>query len=66
MNKKETSHFWNAVKYTSLLIFCVALVFFGIARAYEEIKLSGYGETVKALEYKNGVIIFFGYKIPVI
>lgn len=46
-------------------MFCIMLGFLGIAKAYENIRLIGFGEYRSAIEYKNGVLNIFDYKIEI-
>lgn len=48
-----------------VLVFCLGFGFFGIAKAYENIRLVAYGEYVNAIELKDGYLKFFDIEIKI-
>ena len=63
--KKETKIFLRTVKYTSLILFCLIIGFYGMAKSYENIRKIGFGEYRKAIEFEDGKINFFDFQIAV-
>lgn len=63
--KKNKKIFFRTVYLSSVIMFCIMLGFLGIAKAYENIRLIGFGEYRSAIEYKNGVLNIFDYKIEI-
>ena len=61
--KKETKIFLRTVKYTSLILFCLIIGFYGMAKSYETIRHIGFGEYRKAIEFEDGKILFFDFQI---
>ena len=61
--KRETKIFIRTVKYTSLILFCLIIGFYGMAKSYENIRKIGFGEYRKALEIEDGIFKFFDYQI---
>ena len=61
--KKETKIFLRTVKYTSLILFCLIIGFYGMAKSYENIRKIGFGEYRKAIEFEDGKILFFDFQI---
>ena len=50
---------------TSVIIGCVFLGFFGICRAYEKMRLIGFGEYRSALEIENEKVKIFDFEIDI-
>ena len=61
--KRETKIFIRTVKYTSLILFCLIIGFYGMAKSYENIRKIGFGEYRKAVEIEDGKLNFFDYQI---
>jgi len=61
--KKEIKLFFKSFYISSLILFCIIFSFYGMAKAYKNIRRIGFGEYRNAVEYKDGTIFFFDYKI---
>lgn len=61
--KRNIKIFFRTVKITSLILFCLSVGFFGIAKSYESIRQIGFGEYRRAVEIENGTLKFFDYEI---
>lgn len=61
MNK--TKVFLRSFYISSVIIFCICFGFLGIAKAYENIRLIGFGEYRKAVEYEEGTLRIFDFEI---
>ncbi len=57
--KRKTRLFLKSFYLSSVVAFCLLLGIFGITKAYEGIRLIGYGEHRKAIAYSDGVLYFF-------
>ena len=60
---KNLKTFIRTVYLSSTIIFCLIIGFYGISKAYENIRLIGFGEYRKAIEFKEDEILIFDYKI---
>ncbi len=60
--KKKVILFLRTVYLTSVIIFCLVLGFYGICKAYEGIRLVGFGEYRKAIEIDGEEINIFDFK----
>lgn len=61
--KKSTRLFFRSFFISSTVVFCLILGFFGITKAYEGIRLIGFGEYRNAIEIENGNIKFFDFTL---
>lgn len=61
--KKSTKIFFRTVYITSVIIVCLFIGIYGVFKAYEGIRLVGFGEYRKAVEKENDKIIVFDYEI---
>ena len=59
----KNSLFLRSFLISFVLISCVVFGFFGIAKAYKNIRLVAYGEYVNAIELKDGYLKIFDMKI---
>ncbi|MGI6279093.1 MAG: hypothetical protein ACOYJS_00860 [Acutalibacteraceae bacterium] len=50
---------------SSVIVFCLLFGFFGIKKAYENIRLIGFGEYRSAIEYKDGELKLFDFVIKI-
>lgn len=48
-----------------VVVFCIGVGFFGVAKAYENIRLVAFGEYRKAIEIKENKIMIFDYEIKI-
>lgn len=55
--------FLRTVYLTSVIIICLFVGIFGICKAYEGIRLVGFGEYRRAVEMDGEKIVFFDYEI---
>ncbi len=60
MNKKI---FLRSLTVSFIIVFNIMLLVLGICKAYENIRLIGYGEYVSAVEIGSGYIRVLDYKI---
>ena len=57
--KRSTRLFFRSFFISSVVVFCLILGFFGITKAYEGIRLVGFGEYRSAIEIdERGIKIF--------
>ena len=57
--KRSTRLFFRSFFISSVVVFCLILGFFGITKAYEGIRLVGFGEYCSAIEIdESGIKIF--------
>lgn len=61
--KRNTRLFFRSFYVSSVVVFCMSLGFFGITKAYEGIRLVGFGEYRKAIEIGDSSIKIFDYII---
>ena len=61
--KRSVKIYIRTVRYSSLVIICLMMAFFGMAKAYENIRLVAYGEYRNAIEIDKDGITFFDYEI---
>ena len=48
-----------------VVVFCIGVGFFGVAEAYENIRLVAFGEYRRAIEIKEDKIMIFDYEIKI-
>ena len=60
--KKKVILFLRTVYLTSVIIFCLVLGFYGICKAYEGIRLVGFGEYRNAIEIDGEEINILDFK----
>lgn len=63
MKKRSFKIYIRTVKYCSLILFCLGIAFFGTAKAYENIRKTGFGEYRSAIEIGEDVIKIFDFEI---
>lgn len=59
--KRSTKLFFRSFYISSVVVFCLLLGIFGITKAYEGIRLVGFGEYRNAIEIDNGNIKIFDF-----
>lgn len=59
--KRSTKLFFKSFYISSVVVFCMLLGIFGITKAYEGIRLVGFGEYRNAIEIENGNIKIFDF-----
>jgi len=60
--KKSTRLFFKSWFLSSVIVLCLCIAFFGTTKAYEGIRLIGYGEKRRAIEItENGIRFFDGF-----
>ena len=55
--------YFKTVYISSVVIFCLLFGFIGIAKAYENIRLVGFGEYRSAIEIEDGKLKIFDMEI---
>lgn len=55
--------YFKTLYISSVLIFCLLFGFIGIAKAYENIRLVGFGEYRSAIEIEDGKLKIFDMEI---
>lgn len=55
--------YFKTLYISSVLIFCLLFGFIGIAKAYENIRLVGFGEYRNAIEIEDGKLKIFDMEI---
>ena len=48
-----------------IIFFCIFIAFIGSTKAYENIRLIGFGEHCSAIEYENGTLKIFDFELKV-
>lgn len=61
--KRSTKLFLKSWYLSSVILLCLVLGVFGIIKAYEGIRLVGYGEYRNAIEIDNGEIKIFDFNL---
>lgn len=61
--KREVRLFLRSFKISAVIVFCALLGILGVAKAYKNIRLIGFGEYREAIEIKNGTIKIFDFEI---
>ena len=61
--KRKAKLFFRSFFISSIIVFNIIFGFSGISKAYEQIRLIGFGEYRKAIEIKDNKILFFDYEI---
>ncbi len=61
--KKQLKIFFRSFLISSIIVFNIIFGFFGISKAYENIRLIGFGEYRKAIEIENGKLLVFDFEI---
>lgn len=64
--KRKYKLFFKSWYLSSVIVFCLLFGILGIFKAYENIRLIGFGEYRKAVEYEDGVLRFFDTEIEII
>ncbi len=59
--KRSTKLFLRSFYISSVIVFCLTLGILGITKAYEGIRLVGFGEYRNAVEIENGSIKIFDF-----
>ncbi len=62
MNRK-TKLFFRSFIISSVVVSLIGFGFFGITKAYEGIRLIGFGENRSAVFYNDGTLYLFDYKL---
>lgn len=57
--KSHIKIFYRSALISSVIIFSIIFGFIGISKAYESIRLIGFGEYRKAVEIEDGKLLFF-------
>lgn len=63
--KIKTKIYFRSLIISSILVFNLIFGIFCISKAYENIRLIGFGETRKAIEIKDGKLWFFDFEIEI-
>ena len=63
--KKRTKIFFRSFIISLVIVFNIIFGFLGISKAYEQIRLIGFGEERKAIELKDGELLFFDFKLRI-
>ncbi len=63
--KKSTKRFFRSFFISSVVIFCLAIGILGIVKAYEGIRLIGFGEHRSAVEFDRGELKIFDFTIMI-
>lgn len=59
--KRSTKLFFRSFYISSVVVFCLLLGIFGMTKAYEGIRLVGFGEYRNAIEIENDNIKIFDF-----
>ncbi len=62
---KNFKLFFKSFYVTSIVITCVLIAVLGSFKAYENIRLIGFGEYRNAVEYENGKLSIFDFEINI-
>lgn len=61
--KRQIKIFFRSFFVSSIIVFNIIFAFLSISKAYENIRLIGFGEYRKAVEIKDGKLLFFDLEI---
>ena len=61
--KRSVKLFFKSFFISSTLVFCLCFGILGTMKAYEQIRLIGFGEYRNAIEIENGNIKFFDFTL---
>ncbi len=61
--KRSTKLFFRSFLISSIVALCMVYGLLGITKAYEGIRLIGFGENRDAIFYNDGTLYLFDYKI---
>lgn len=61
--KRQTKTFFRSFRITLILLTCTLTFLIGIASAYKNIRLIGFGEYRNAVEIENGNLKIFDFEI---
>lgn len=61
--KKQTKVFLRTFCISSVILSCLIFGFIGVSKAYENIRLIGFGEYRTAIEYEEGKLKFFDFEV---
>ena len=61
--KRSTKLFLRSFYISSVVVFCLIIGVLGISKAYEGIRLVGFGEYRNAVEIENGDIKIFDFTL---
>lgn len=61
--KNKIKIFLKTLYLSGVIVFCFILGFSGICKAYENIRLIGFGEYRNAIEISDGTLKFFDYEL---
>lgn len=64
--KRKYKLFFKSWYLSSVIVFCLLFGVLGIFKAYENIRLIGFGEYRRAIEYNDGVLKVFDIEIELI
>lgn len=62
---KNLKTFFRTIYISSVVLTCLFTGFYGISKAYENIRLIGFGEYRKAIEINSEEIKIFDYEINI-
>lgn len=63
--KRSVKLFFKSFFISSTLVFCLCFGILGTMKAYEQIRLIGFGEYRHAVEFEDGVLKFFDVEIEI-
>ncbi len=63
--KRKTKVFLRTFCISSVILSCFIFGFIGISKAYENIRLIGFGEYRTAIDYEDGKLMIFDFEINV-
>lgn len=63
--RKQTKVFLRAFCISSVILSCLIFGFWGISKAYENIRLIGFGEYRTAIDYEDGKLKIFDFEVNV-
>ncbi len=61
--KRSTKLFFRSMYISSVVVFCLFIGIYGITKAYEGIRLIGFGEYRSAVEIDGGNIKIFDWEL---
>ena len=61
--KKRTKIFFRSFIISFIVVFNMIFGFLGISKAYEQIRLIGFGEERKAIQIEDGKLYFFDFEL---
>ena len=64
--KRNLKIYFRSLYLSSVIIFCLTIGVFGIAKAYENTIETGFGERRQAIEFEDGILRILDFEIDIL